>query len=141
MHSVAKVIIRPQLLSNLEEVCKLRATQFGKDTNNVDLPVLKVRCIFWCLDLLGSRTDLLLQVINDSLSLPGALVFLNVLPLVPEDLKGREALDLVLRGKRLVLLVVGINFSKNDRRIVLAKQLSCLLILWCQAFAVSTPEK
>ena len=33
VQSVAEVIVRPQLLSNLHEVCKLSATEFCEDTN------------------------------------------------------------------------------------------------------------
>jgi hypothetical protein len=33
MQGVTKVVVRPQLLSNLHEVCELRATEFCEDTN------------------------------------------------------------------------------------------------------------
>ena len=33
MQSVAKLILRPQLVSNLHEVCKLSAAEFSEDSN------------------------------------------------------------------------------------------------------------
>jgi hypothetical protein len=97
---------------------------------NEDLLVInKGRSVFRRLDLLGSRADLLLEVLNNALSLPGALVLLNVLALVPEDFDGREPLHLVLCSQRPVLLLVCVNLSKNDRWVVLAERLGRLLIL------------
>ena len=73
------------------------------------------------LDLNRGWTDLLLQVLHYAICVPGAIVLLHILPLVPQDLDGGEPLHIVLAAEILIRLVAGINLGKNDRWVMSAQ--------------------
>ena len=70
--------------------------------------------LFSWYDLLWRRTHLPLQVGNDAIGIPGALIGMDVCPSIPYHLQGGIPLYIKFSSKTLILLLTCINLCKND---------------------------
>lgn len=85
--------------------------------------------IFRRLNFSRSRTTLFLQIFNDTIGLAGSFVLLNSFSSISQYLNCGETPNLILRCQLFICFFIGINFRKNNRRVMTAQFGSSFLIL------------
>ena len=89
----------------------------------------KTASIFSRFYLSRSRTTLFLQILNNTIGLTRTFVLFNRFPSISQNLKSWEAPNLKFWCKLFVCIIIGINFGKNNWRVMTTQYRSSLLIL------------